>query len=130
MQNLKHWCDLELTSVHQKCILSSGGCLIWSGGKSTPKPNQYGRKRVKIPILDIASKVMYVHRIVYMCHNYDMRILDKNLGLEVSHLCHNSLCARPTHLVLETHEQNSERLSCKLMGHCTKNHSPECIFTD
>lgn len=129
-QNLRYWCDQQLQSIHQRCVLAPGDCLLWTGGTSTANPNKYGRKMVNIPMLGIKRKVMYTHRLVYMCHNYDIGILDKNNPLEVSHLCHNTLCACPYHLVLETHERNAERITCRMMGECTKGHSPECIFSN
>lgn len=46
---------------------------------------------------------------------------------DVSHLCHNTRCARPDHLWLESHSDNTSRTFCCISGSCTK-HSPRCIL--
>ena len=115
---LRKWLDDQLDSVKKRCVTDPGGCLIWSGAKSHKRQEPYGQKKVSIPILHIYSKVMYVHRLVYMATHHDMTILEKN-GAEVSHLCHKTLCCNPKHLVLESNEVNSERRTCRLLGHCT-----------
>ena len=51
------------------------------------------------------------HRVSYMAAQKilrgDMPRTDNNRKkLDVSHLCHNSICVKPTHLVLETHQTN------------------------
>ena len=56
------------------------------------------------------------------------RIYDNRKNLEVSHMCHNGICVTSTHLVLETHETNLERISCKSQGQCTKQHQPFCLL--
>ena len=33
-------------------------------------------------------------------------------GQDISHLCHNSKCCNPTHLVIENHEVNMSRIGC------------------
>ena len=59
----------------------------------------------------------------------DMPRIDANVKkLEVSHLCHNGIGVIPTHLALETHETNLERISCKCQGQCTKQHQPFCLL--
>ena len=43
---------------------------------------------------------MAAHKILHG----DMPHIDNGKKLEVSHLCHNGICVKPTHLVLGTHE--------------------------
>jgi len=50
---------------------------------------------------------------------------------EASHLCHNSGCVAPKHIVFETGDVNKSRLCCKLYGQlegykCP--HKPTCFF--
>jgi hypothetical protein len=57
-------------------------------------------------------------------------------SLHVSHLCHNTKCVRPDHLVLETPEVNNTRNQCtelRCVG-CTVSltncvHRPACLLT-
>ena len=47
----------------------------------------------------------------------DMPRTDNNRKkLDVSHLCHNSICVKPIYLVLETHQTNLEIIPGKVMG--------------
>ena len=39
-------------------------------------------------------------------------------GLDCSHLCHNTLCCNPDHLVLELRSINNDRNHCKNEMHC------------
>ena len=107
-------------------------CLIWCGATTASNNATYGQKRLTVPHLDIKSKVFYIHRLAYMLkfNNFDLPHGVRSAGtrpLEVSHLCHDSLCANPDHLVLEPHEANAERISCRLMQHCVGTHKPACI---
>jgi hypothetical protein len=42
----------------------------------------------------------------YLVHN---RLLDLDAAKECSHICHNTLCIEPSHLVFELHEINMNR---------------------
>nr|ABF71493.1 putative homing endonuclease [Pleopsidium gobiense] len=42
-------------------------------------------------------------------------VLESDLAMECSHLCHNGRCFRPTHLVVEPRAENKERQTCN--GH-------------
>ena len=102
---------------------------MWTGAATGTNKNKYGKKTVTKLELGLKNKSMSVHRLVYMYTHYDTRILHaKENNLEVSHLCHNSLCANSEHLTLEPHSDNAERRTCNLMHHCSKAHTPFCLL--
>lgn len=106
---------------------NSLGCVEWQG--STDRYG-YGRKRITWP--DKSASVERVHRLSYMVKHqlfrHEVPRNDENDPLDVSHLCHNKLCIKSEHLVLERHELNCERKACFLLNHCTLNHFPSCIL--
>ena len=58
---------------------------------------------------------MGVSRVMYMRKQKMMEILrvDQHDNiLEVSHLCHQTLCVKPDHVVLESKALNNERKHC------------------
>ena len=126
------WCSQELAKIHEKCVENEKGCLLWSGGATFSKKAKYGQKRFSVPQLGIKSRVFYVHRLVYMLETENFNIPGGNSRgsgpLEISHLCHNSLCARPDHLVAESHAVNAERVSCRATPCCVGTHEPACIL--
>ena len=87
-------------------------------GLVQPNPNGKGPNHVcgisRNPFLTELGgdrpKMIKTHRLVYMC-SLEKTFL-KNEGdeqMDVSHLCHRSLCVNPAHLVLEPHSTNSSR---------------------
>ena len=102
-------------------------CNIWQG--ATTSDGKYGRKRVTFP--DGNSKLMRVSRVVYLIKYKTFNIPDSDESgnpVEMSHLCHNSLCVNPDHLVLESKTSNLERKHCHSQNNCTETHFPHCIM--
>ena len=102
-------------------------CHLWLGARTGN--GLYGRKSVTFP--DGSNKLMRVSRVVYMIKHQSLIIPVVNEQghiLEMSHLCHTSLCVNPDHLVLEKKITNSERKHCRNQGCCTKKHQPFCIL--
>lgn len=96
------------------------GCHEWVGGL---EHGTYGKITVAWP--DGQKCRERTHRIAYMaahkCLKSDLpRTDDSGRKLDVSHLCHNGRCINPAHLVLEPHETNLERMSCKCQKQCSK----------
>lgn len=103
-------------------------CNEWVGALHQGK---YGKMLVCWP--DGTKRMERTNRIAYIAANKipkaDLASHDaEGHKLEVSHLCHNGICLKPSHLVLETHETNIERVSCQKQGHCCKIHNPHCIL--
>jgi hypothetical protein len=54
-----------------------------------------------------------------------------NHELEASHICNNTECCKPSHLVWETPDVNKSRLYCRLFRNDPKHyclHEPQCIY--
>ena len=118
---MEDWCDLYLNKLTESSQRHATGCLVWMGG---PVDSKYGQMRVKFPGNKV-SRVMYVHRVAVMVSLKLDRLPE---GQEASHLCNNSRCIEPTHLILESHQINSERHHCFMQRVCTRNHEPACIL--
>ena len=102
-------------------------CDLWLGARTSD--GLYGRKQVKFPSGN--RVLMRVSRVVYMIKHKMMeipRVDQHNNILEVSHLCHQTLCVKPDHLVLESKALNNERKHCLEQRLCTENHKPVCIL--
>lgn len=103
-------------------------CDVWVGGR---EHSTYGKTTVTWP--DGKKTVERAHRLAFMVATQTLRVnmpLLDAMGkkLEVSHLCHNSLCVKPAHIILESHETNLERITCSRQGHCSALHQPMCLI--
>ena len=106
---------------------NSQSCVMWQG--ATTSNGLYGRKKVKFP--DGNTKLMRVSRVIYMIKHKSLTIPTENdagQSLEMSHLCHHTLCVSPDHLLLEPQSTNNERKHCYNQNICTKSHLPHCIL--
>ena len=106
------------------------GCCLWNGPVYDRRiTTSYGRCRNPFQCQNLNQNKkshLKVHKLLYMCMNH-VTCLPENM--EVSHLCHNKLCIRSDHLVLETHAQNMMRITCKNNGWCTEAHGgPTCLL--
>ena len=75
-------------------------CWLWTGTTAGTK-SCYGTFRVGTRSID---PKIYAHRFSYQTF---VGVIPQ--GLEIDHLCRNSLCVRPDHLEPVTHEENSRR---------------------
>ena len=55
------------------------------------------------------SRAVTLHRLSYMLQQ---RIIHVNQGLDASHLCHNSLCVKESHISMEPHSVTNNRQYC------------------
>lgn len=133
--------DLLKSRIDKKCLkFGQFDCFLWQGAKWGK--SSYGKVAVKLPGSDRRA-YFRVHRLVYMLYNnfnplhaetdHKSKLTlsshdDKGNLMDVSHLCHNTLCTNPGHLLLELHCINMERLHCKHQGSCTLAHTPHCII--
>lgn len=125
--------DAFFTTLRQKIHVktqynaNNRQCSIWTGAKTSD--GRYGRLVVTFP--DHSRKDMRVTRLLYMMKHETLQIPThdiENRRLEMSHLCHESLCINTDHLILESHTINMEREHCANQGFCAKSHHPHCIF--
>ena len=95
-----------------------GGCLIWTGmtvGGQFP----YGRMKNERNVRELTHRIAY--RLV---------IGPIPEGLELDHLCRNTLCANPYHLEAVTHQENMSRGFHAQKTHCIRGHeyTPENTY--
>lgn len=87
----------------------NGECLIWTG-----TPHTSGHGRIGVQNNDRSWKQVGCHRIAYMFAHSTSK-----LAHDVSHLCHNKLCANADHLSHEPRGINNNRQSCVNVGLCS-----------
>ena len=124
-----------LARINKHCDNPSGayGCIMWKGGTYD---GLYGKMRNPLAKLPGQPTYMRVHRLVYLLHHIkDFKTLtldhiDENgQNIEVSHLCHKSLCVNIAHLSLEMHQTNLSRRACVAEGECrTHGDVPACLL--
>ena len=102
------------------------GCHIFDPSKNTKYP--------KLTVLRGNPKQIKVSQIVIFLQD---RVIEEDPSKEISHLCHNTKCVNPEHLVLENHEINIQRKQCCLRRRCAghvdltnsnSNPIPDCFF--
>lgn len=110
---------LEFIRRQRNMALCNGhelGC--WMSGNAAAHENGYGKMNMRNTIIPGTSQRFAVqpfgHQmgIVASGHGPELR-LTTNGEYHVSHLCHNSACFNPVHLVVEHHLLNKLRNSCK-----------------
>lgn len=118
------------TDLEKKSSFHCGlhDCTEWVGAR---EHNLYGKKSVSWP--DGTKTMERTHRLSYMLSKKLLRdqmptISAAGEQLDVSHLCHNPLCIKAEHLILEPHSVNMERMGCKIRQQCTRAHFPLCIL--
>ena len=67
------------------------------------------------------------HRVSY-CMEHKIRLNDI-AGMDASHLCHNSLCVTASHITLETHSINNNRITRLYRNKCS-GHAPFGSYCD
>lgn len=124
----KYWQSI----LEEKSVISDNklGCRLWKGPPSLMQ--MYGKQRIKWP--DGSTSFEGAHRLSFMVHfqltpEKMAKFSENGEKVEISHLCHNTMCIKIEHLVMERHSTNQERNHCKHMGRCMKSHSgPNCLF--
>lgn len=108
-------------------LASNGQCQLWGRAKKKSKGGHYG-------IISCywrgKSRTFSVHRLVLVfSRGWHLDDISDD-GIEVSHLCHNSLCVNPQHLSYEPHQVNTIRRACVNAGRCTGHFGvyPACLL--
>jgi len=94
--------DAQVAAFWAKVEKSEVGCWFWAGSSSAPPHHdaRYGTFRV-------GDKTLKAHRVAYaLC-------VRQPGPLSVLHLCDNSMCVRPDHLVSGTHAENMRDMRVK-----------------
>lgn len=84
------------------------GCWTWSGGSRSG----YGRFR--------ADRMVTAHR-----YSYERTYGPIPAGLQIDHLCKNTLCVNPEHLEAVTQYENNMRSTSPAALHAKKTHCPK-----
>lgn len=88
---------------HQKVesrLVDQDGCRVWLHASDT----RYGLVQIPPRISGRRSKVVKTHRTAYL-HAYG----PIPFGMTLDHVCENTFCADPTHLVIATQAENVMR---------------------
>jgi hypothetical protein len=93
----------------------SNECWKWGGALKSGK-EQYGKVHFR---KDKVEYNIHAHRAMYVAVH---KIMPDNLPLDISHICHQSLCVNPAHLVHEDRVVNEARKSCKDSGKTCAGH--------
>jgi hypothetical protein len=95
------------------------GCWPWTGrrNKVTPTPN--GEVRPGYGLLSIGNHDWLAHR-----YSYNNFVGGHRPGLTLDHVCRNSLCVRPDHLMPMTQRRNSE------LEHQRVSEDPDTVLED
>ncbi|MCU7799275.1 MAG: HNH endonuclease [gamma proteobacterium symbiont of Lucinoma myriamae] len=108
---------IEIIQKINRKLIPEGplGCFVWTGAQTGSGISKYGRLKLQLPG-DPRSKSYYVHRMTFIAYN---QLGNIPANLDISHICHNSLCANIGHLSLEPHSINNNRQVCRSLGRCT-----------
>lgn len=91
--------DLE-TRLRKKYTINENGCWVWTGAVFKKTNGLYSQIRMgRVP-----AKLKFAHRVAY-----EFYVGKVPAGLELDHLCRNTLCINPKHLEPVTHRENMAR---------------------
>lgn len=87
--------------ISKKIIKDKKGCWNWTGAVFKKEYGDYPQMRVSN---EEGKRTVRVHRVIYQ--RYKGEIAD---GLEIDHICGNTLCINPEHLEAVSHRENMRR---------------------
>jgi hypothetical protein len=94
-------------------IDQSGDCWIWTGSKMPRARCPYGMFCIERGRPGMVHKWLYEYVYGPVAH-----------GMELDHLCRQSLCVNPTHLEPVSHRENVRRGASMIKrSHCKRGHS-------
>jgi hypothetical protein len=105
---------VDLRTKLFKKIDKTESCWIWVGSIFKKSTGSYGQIRVG---RRSKSKLLRAHRVVY-----ELLVGPIPKGLELDHLCRNTLCVNPDHLEAVTHAENMKRRKDSNLSHCRHGH--------
>jgi hypothetical protein len=134
------------------CTPDENGCLVIDVDQSSRLSlNGKGYVQIKVPFdpnhhdpemrtaAACKNKKVQLQQLVLWMHalggSYPNRQQIEEAKLEVSHLCHNKLCANPNHLALEDSLTNKSRNYCEVVVRLRQvpfsicRHRPRCVAT-
>jgi len=118
----KQWRDILMA----ESSIEEGGlnCRV-VGARFHNRTQQGGYPIHTVRIPGAANRNVTVARLMYMCCTRSLQLQG-----DISHKCHNRLCVRMDHLILEPRSVNNSRQICNAQKYCTRKHEPQCIFPE
>ena len=115
-----------LEKIGENLLLSMNGqCYLWTGSRK----HQYHNYSTITGHLESGKKGSISAHHVRYCVEHHIRLEDIH-SIDVSHLCHNSLCVTAWHITFEPHNVNHNQIACvnrkKCSGHAP---FPDCLIT-
>lgn len=114
---IEKYADLFMAKVQK-----TDGCWLWSGGKAVRNtkftPVVYGRYAIRLSRKSLTG--FYAHRFSYELHKGPIPH-----GLQVDHLCKNTLCVNPAHLEAVSARTNVLRGNTVSAAHAKKTRCPQ-----
>ena len=104
-----------------KVSRNKNGCWVWIGAIFKKEHGNYGQMRVGRG----GGKLRRAHIV-----SYETFVGKISEGLELDHLCHNTLCVNPEHLEPVTHAENMKRRKDSNLPNCKHGHlyTPETTY--
>ena len=100
--------------ILNKITKDDDGCWVWSGAKFKKNSGNYGQIRIGGRK---DGKLVRAHKI-----SYQEFVGEIPKGLELDHLCHNTLCVNPKHLEPVIHAENMKRRKDSNLPYCKHGH--------
>lgn len=94
--------EIELNRFLNKINKQENGCWIWTGATKTGRIRN--GKGEKYSVCTLRRKNEQAHRVLFRHYKREIQ-----QGLEIDHLCRNTLCVNPDHLEAVTHSENVKR---------------------
>nr|ABF71490.1 putative homing endonuclease [Pleopsidium chlorophanum] len=110
---------LRVCNEHRHQVMGPLGC--WESNLAGRPNSGYQRVNLRNTVINgrKAEVRIYLHQLTLIADNRRgelmAAVLESELAMECSHLCHNGRCFRPSHLVVEPRAENKERQTCN--GH-------------
>lgn len=95
------------------------GCWPWTGRRNKATPGRNGEMRPGYGLISIGNHEWLAHR-----YSYNNFVGGHRPKLTLDHICQNSLCVRPDHLMPMTQRRNSE------LEHHRASDDPDAVLRD
>lgn len=109
----------KFTAIFETKTTNENHCIVWTGQQKKGYgvyETRFRGKKIKI----------LVHRLRYFISNNCQKL---RKDMNISHLCHNKLCVKISHLCLEPQSINNKRQICKNNGECSFHYGyPKCLI--
>lgn len=97
-----------------KVKINEKGCWVWTGSRFKKQYGDYAQIRLGGKL---DGKCVKAHKVAY--EHFIGKVPE---GLELDHLCHNTLCINPSHLEPVTHAVNMKRRKDSGLPYCKHGH--------